>query len=43
MNRKEIKRINAKVRRMKHGISKAKVFAATTYRLRELKEQGKGE
>jgi len=40
MNKQEVKRINAKAKRRKHGLSEAKVFIQTTERLRVLKEGG---
>lgn len=38
MNKKMIKRINKQAKRAKHGMSKAKVFQATTNHLRVIKE-----
>jgi hypothetical protein len=41
MNKKEVKRLNRKARRAKHGMSRAKIFIESTQRLRELQEREK--
>lgn len=38
MNKKLIRRLNKDAKRSKHGMSKAKVFAQSTYNLRMIKE-----
>lgn len=40
MNKKEVKRINAKAKRRKYGLSQAKVFIQSTERLRVLQANG---
>lgn len=39
MNKKEIKRLNRKAKRSKHGMSRAKLFIESTTRLRVLQER----